>query len=183
MDVSRIDGTDVRLITPKVFGDDRGFFLETWSARQFSVLGDDVDFVQDNLSRSSRGVLRGLHYQVRHTQGKLVRCTRGSVFDVAVDLRRGSEHFGRWVGRVLSEENKKAMWIPPGFAHGFLTLSDIAEFQYKCSDIYHPESERTIRWDDPDVAIQWPDAGVDAYLLSDKDRNDASALRDAEVFE
>ena len=116
MDVSRIDGTDVRLITPKVFGDDRGFFLETWSARQFSVLGDDVDFVQDNLSRSSRGVLRGLHYQIRHTQGKLVRCTRGSVFDVAVDLRRGSEHFGRWVGRVLSEENKKAMWIPPGFA-------------------------------------------------------------------
>ena len=183
MDVSRIDGTDVRLITPKVFGDDRGFFLETWSAREFSVLGTDVEFVQDNLSRSSRGVLRGLHYQIRHTQGKLVRCTRGSVFDVAVDLRRGSEHFGRWVGRVLSEENKKAMWIPPGFAHGFLTLSDVADFQYKCSDIYHPESERTIRWDDPDIGIEWPDAGVDAYLLSDKDGNDASALRDAEIFE
>lgn len=183
MDVSPIDGTDVLLVAPKVFGDARGFFMETWSARDFADAGLVAEFVQDNLSRSSRGVLRGLHYQLRHTQGKLVRCTRGSVFDVAVDLRRGSGRFGRWVGRVLSEENGLAMWIPPGYAHGFLTLSDIADFQYKCSDVYHPESERTIRWDDPDIAIDWPDAGVDDYVLSERDLDAAEPLRDAEVFE
>ena len=135
------------------------------------------------MSRSRCGVLRGLHYQIEHTQGKLVRCTAGSVFDVAVDLRKSSNTFGRWIGQVLSEENKHSMWIPPGFAHGFLTLSASADFQYKCTDIYHPESERTIQWDDSTIAIEWPPIdGVD-YALSKKDSSSGVAFDEAETFD
>lgn len=174
---------DVKLIEPRVFGDSRGFFLETWSQREFAAAGLEIEFVQDNWSRSSRGVLRGLHYQLQHSQGKLVRCVRGEVFDVAVDLRRSSETFGRWVGRVLTEDNKRSMWIPPGFAHGFLTLSESADFQYKCSDVYHPESERTLRWDDPTIGISWPAFEGGSPELSEKDRTTGCSLAEAEVFE
>ncbi|MAC18765.1 MAG: dTDP-4-dehydrorhamnose 3,5-epimerase [Phycisphaerae bacterium] len=183
MNISSLSIPDVRLIEPRVFGDSRGFFLETWSAREFQSSGLDIDFVQDNWSRSTRGVLRGLHYQLQHPQGKLVRCVAGEVFDVAVDLRRSSLTFGKWVGCILSEENKRAMWIPPGFAHGFVTLSDSADFQYKCSDIYHPESERTLRWNDPEVGIEWPDFGEVTPELSTKDLTTACSLAEAEVFE
>jgi dTDP-4-dehydrorhamnose 3,5-epimerase len=178
-----LDIPEVKMIEPRVFGDSRGFFLETWSRREFAAAGMDVEFVQDNWSRSSRGVLRGLHYQLQHSQGKLVRCVRGEVFDVAVDLRRSSETFGRWVGHVLSEDNKRSMWIPPGFAHGFLTLSESADFQYKCSDIYHPESERTLRWDDPTIGISWPPFEGGFPELSEKDRTTGCSLAAAEVFE
>lgn len=170
---------DVILVEPDVYGDDRGFFLETWSAAQSQTHGMNVEFVQDNWSRSTRGVLRGLHYQVEHTQGKLVRCVRGEVFDVAVDIRRSSPYFGRWVGQVLSEENKLAMWVPPGFAHGFLTLSEVADFQYKCSDIYHPGSEQTIRWDDSSIGVDWP-IGTDLEVqLSEKDSNRGLTLEES----
>ena len=176
---------DVLLVEPRVFGDDRGFFLETWSAQVFAEAKIQAAFVQDNWSRSTRGVLRGLHYQTEHTQGKLVRCVRGEVFDVAVDIRRSSQYFGQWVGQVLSEENKLAMWVPPGFAHGFLTLSDVADFQYKCSDIYHPKSEKTIRWDDPAIGIDWPSVEDDGspIVLSEKDAEFGGLLVNAETFE
>jgi len=174
---------DVILIDPVVYGDARGFFLETWSAVQFEALGVEAGFVQDNWSRSSRGVLRGLHYQLEHPQGKLVRCTRGSIFDVAVDLRRSSPTFGSWVGAVLSEENKHSLWIPPYFAHGFLSLDDVVDVHYKCSDIYHPLGERTIQWDDPDIGIDWPvERGVD-IRLSDKDQNGSRPISDSECFD
>lgn len=182
MEVIRIEDTDVLLIEPSVHGDDRGFFLETWSSRGFRALGVDAEFVQDNFSRSQLGVLRGLHYQIDHPQGKLVRCTRGSVYDVAVDIRRSSDTFGRWVGRILSEENHRSMWIPPGFAHGFLALSDVADFQYKCSDVYHPPGERTIRWDDPTIGIDWPVIEGRGIVLSDKDANHAVSFSEAETF-
>lgn len=182
MEVTRIEDTDVLLIEPSVHGDDRGFFMETWSSHRFRAIGVDAEFVQDNFSRSQRGVLRGLHYQIDHPQGKLVRCTRGSVYDVAVDIRRSSETFGRWVGRILSEENRHSMWIPPGFAHGFLTLSDVADFQYKCSDVYHPPGERTIRWDDPTIGIDWPIIEGRGIVLSDKDANHAVSFSEAEIF-
>ena len=171
--------SDVLLMKSRIFGDDRGFFLETWSAEGFEEAGLDVQFVQDNWSRSDRGVLRGLHYQRNHTQGKLVRCMAGSVYDVAVDIRRSSESFGRWVGVVLSGENKHALWIPPGFAHGFLALTDGVDFCYKCSDIYDPGSEETISWDDPEIGIEWP---IDADLrpqLSDKDLNTGRRLSES----
>jgi len=174
---------DVILIEPQVYGDERGFFLETWSERIFSEVKIPTGFVQDNWSRSVRGVLRGLHYQVRHPQGKLVRCVRGEVFDVAVDLRRSSEHFGRWVGKILSEENKLAMWVPPGFAHGFLTLSEVADFQYKCTDIYHPQSERTISWNDPEIGIEWPLLEDIQVQLSEKDAQHGVSLKTSECFE
>lgn len=149
---------DVILIEPSVFGDDRGFFFESYNRRVFSeTTGVDPDFVQDNHSRSVRGVLRGLHYQLPpKAQGKLVRVTLGEVFDVAVDIRRDSPTFGQWVGEVLSAENKRQMWIPPGFAHGFLTLSESAEFLYKTTDYYSPEHERCIVWNDPDISVVWP---------------------------
>ena len=182
MEVTRIEDTDGLLIEPSVHGDDRGFFMETWSSHRFRAIGVDAEFVQDNFSRSQRGVLRGLHYQIDHPQGKLVRCTRGSVYDVAVDIRRSSETFGRWVGRILSEENRHSMWIPPGFAHGFLTLSDVADFQYKCSDVYHPPGERTIRWDDPTIGIDWPIIEGRGIVLSDKDANHAVSFSEAEIF-
>lgn len=179
MKLTPILGDDVILIQPRIFGDARGFFLETWSASEFRQQGIDVCFVQDNWSRSVRGVLRGLHYQVEHTQGKLVRVVTGEVFDVAVDVRRSSPSFGRWVGQILSGENKLAMWIPPGFAHGFLTLSDVADFQYKCSDIYDPGSEQTIRWDDPSIGIDWPVASDVSIQLSEKDASRGMTLRDS----
>jgi len=147
---------DVLLIEPKVFGDARGFFYESWNRRALADAGLDVEFVQDNHSRSRRGVLRGLHYQIVHPQGKLVRATQGEVFDVAVDLRRGSATFGAHVAVVLSAENKRMVWIPPGFAHGFLVVSEVAEFLYKTTDYWRPEHERTLLWNDPALAIDWP---------------------------
>ena len=147
---------DVLLIEPKVFGDARGFFYESWNRRELADAGLDVEFVQDNHSRSRRGVLRGLHYQIVHPQGKLVRATQGEVFDVAVDLRRGSATFGAHVAVVLSAENKRMVWIPPGFAHGFLVVSEVAEFLYKTTDYWRPEHERTLLWNDPALAIDWP---------------------------
>lgn len=147
---------DVLLIEPRVLGDERGFFYESWNRRTFAQAGLDVDFVQDNHSRSRRGVLRGLHYQIEHAQGKLVRATAGEVFDVAVDLRRSSRDFGRAVGVSLSSANKRMLWIPPGFAHGFLVVSEDAEFMYKTTDYWHPEHERTLKWNDPALAIAWP---------------------------
>lgn len=170
----------VLLIEPRVFSDARGFFLESWNRRSFRAAGLDLDFVQDNHSRSARGVLRGLHYQLENPQGKLVRVTQGAVFDVAVDIRRSSPHFGRWVGYELSAENHRMLWIPPGFAHGFLVLSETADFLYKCTSLYDPPSDRGIRWDDPAIGIAWPDAGAPP-LLSAKDA-EARLLADAELF-
>ncbi len=171
---------DVKVIEPKVFGDARGFFLESFNARAFhEATGLSPVFVQDNHSRSGRGVLRGLHYQIRQAQGKLVRVARGCVFDVAVDLRRASPTFGRWVGAELSEHNHRQMWIPEGFAHGFLVLSETADFLYKTTDYYAPEHERCLRWDDPALGIEWPLEGEP--LLSDKDRA-GTRLAECETF-
>jgi dTDP-4-dehydrorhamnose 3,5-epimerase len=148
---------EVLLLTPKVFGDARGFFYESFNARDFGeVTGLDVAFVQDNHSKSSKGVLRGMHYQIQHAQGKLVRAVQGSVFDAVVDLRKSSPTFGKWVGAVLSAENNQQLWVPPGFAHGFVTLSDTAEFLYKTTDYWYPEHERSLAWNDPTVGIEWP---------------------------
>lgn len=144
------------IIEPKVFGDDRGFFLESWNASLFQHAGLDCNFVQDNHSRSNRGVLRGLHFQNPGAQGKLVRVCSGSVWDVAVDVRRSSAHFGKWFGIELSARNKKMLWVPPGFAHGFLTLEDGTDFLYKCTGYYAPENEQSLAWDDPEVGIKWP---------------------------
>jgi len=160
---------EVLLITPRVFGDARGFFLESWNRRSFAAAGLDLDFVQDNHSRSQRGVLRGLHYQIRQAQGKLVRVVAGEVFDVAVDLRRSSPHFGRWVGAILSADNARMLWIPPGFAHGFLVLSEQADFLYKATDYYLPEAERCLRWDDPSVGVDWPLPPGSQPILAAKD--------------
>lgn len=170
----------VKLIEPKVYGDDRGFFLESWNAASFAAAGLDLAFVQDNHSRSARGVLRGLHYQLANPQGKLVRVTQGAVFDVAIDIRRSSPNFGQWVGYELSDANKRMLWVPPGFAHGFLVLSETADFLYKCTALYDPASDRGIRFDDPAIAIDWPDTGL-SPLLSGKDAA-APLLADAEVF-
>ena len=156
MKVTPLTLPEVLLIEPRVFGDDRGFFYESWNRRAFAQAGIDVDFVQDNHSRSRRGVLRGLHYQIEHAQGKLVRAIAGEVFDVAVDLRRSSPTFGRAVCITLSAANKRMLWIPPGFAHGFLVVSDEAEFLYKTTDYWYPEHERTLLWNDPALAIAWP---------------------------
>ena len=169
----------VLLIEPKVFGDARGFFLESWNRRTFAERGLDIDFVQDNHSRSSRGVLRGLHYQLDDPQGKLVRVTQGRVFDVAVDMRRSSPHFGQWVGHELSADNHHMLWIPPGFAHGFLVLSESADFLYRTTAYYAPQWDRGVRWDDPDIGVEWPLEGVP--VLSDKDRI-LPLLKNAEVF-
>ncbi len=171
---------DVVLIEPKVFGDHRGFFMETWHAQKFADAGLDLTFVQDNHSSSGKGILRGLHYQLQHAQGKLVRVTRGEVYDVAVDIRRSSPTFGRHVGVTLSEENKLIMWVPPGFAHGFLVMLDDTEFQYKCTDVYAPEHERTILWNDPALGIDWPLEGAQP-VLSEKDAV-GTLLEDAEVY-
>jgi dTDP-4-dehydrorhamnose 3,5-epimerase len=167
MKVTATNIPGVVVIEPDVFRDPRGFFMEMFHAEKFRSQGLPHTFVQDNQSRSARGVLRGLHYQLRHPQGKLVRVASGEVFDVAVDIRQGSPFFGRWVGSVLSEENRLQMCIPPGFAHGFCVLSEQADVVYKCTDLYAPGDEYGIAWDDPDIGIQWPQ--VD-YLLSDRDR-------------
>jgi dTDP-4-dehydrorhamnose 3,5-epimerase len=176
---------EVLLLEPRVFGDARGFFLESFNRKVFrEATGFDPDFVQDNHSRSARAVLRGLHYQVRQPQGKLVRVVRGAVFDVAVDVRRSSPTFGRCVGEVLSEENQRQLWIPAGFAHGFFVLTDFADFLYKATDYYAPEHERCIAWNDPSLAIDWPlaDAGAAEPLVSAKDRA-GSTLATADLFD
>ncbi len=180
MNVVRTAIPDVLLFEPKVFGDARGFFFESFNERDFrEKTGLDVRFVQDNHSRSAKHVLRGLHYQIRQPQGKLVRVVAGEVFDVAVDLRRSSPTFGKWVGERLSAENKRMMWIPEGFAHAFVVLTDSADFLYKTTDYYAPEHERTIAWNDPELAIRWPLQGE--AILSPKDRVGVR-FRDAEVF-
>jgi dTDP-4-dehydrorhamnose 3,5-epimerase len=172
---------DVHIIEPKVFGDARGFFYESFNQKAFdAAVGSHVEFVQDNHSRSAKGVLRGLHYQIQQPQGKLVRVVRGSVYDVAVDIRRSSPTFGRWVGVELSESNHRQLWVPPGFAHGFLTLSDVAEFLYKTTDYYAPAHERCIAWNDETLAIDWPAAALPP-VLSTKDALGVR-LANAEVF-
>lgn len=172
---------EVLVLTPKVFGDMRGFFFESFNQRDFAeVTGLDVAFVQDNHSRSAKNVLRGLHYQIQNPQGKLVRVTEGAVFDVAVDMRRSSPTFGKWVGVELSADNKRQLWVPPGFAHGFVVLSDAAEFLYKTTDYWYPEFERSLLWNDPQVGIDWP--FHDAPQLAKKDA-EGSPFASADTFE
>ena len=172
---------EVLLLEPKVFGDARGFFLESWNRKIFSGLGLDLDFVQDNHSRSAQGVLRGLHYQVHRPQGKLVRVTSGAVYDIAIDLRRSSPNFGRWTGHELSSENRHMLLVPPGFGHGFLVLSDTADFLYKTTEYYAPEHERCVLWNDPDLGISGPVPAGGEPTLSAKDQV-GSLLKDAEVY-
>lgn len=172
---------EVLILEPKVFGDARGFFMESFNQKVFDeAVGHHVDFVQDNHSRSVKGVLRGLHYQIRQPQGKLVRCVRGAVFDVAVDLRKSSPSFGRWVGVELAESNQRQLWVPAGFAHGFLVTSESADFLYKTTDYYAPAFERSIAWSDPLIGIVWPDVGL-APVVSAKDAQ-GLFLADAETF-
>lgn len=163
---------DLKVIEPDVYGDDRGFFLETYSEKKYcDIIGKDVHFVQDNHSRSVEGVLRGLHFQTKHPQGKLVRVVHGKVFDVAVDLRPESETFGKWFGLILSAENKCQFWIPEGFAHGFQVLSNFVDFEYKCTNYYYPEFEKTLHWNDPSIGVDWP---LESAIISDKDREGLS---------
>ena len=176
------DLPEVVRIVPTVHEDARGYFMETWQARRFHDAGIDLDFVQDNFSESSKGTLRGLHFQIEQAQGKLVRVVSGEVFDVAVDMRRSSPNFGKWVGEILSADNKHQLWVPPGFAHGFLVLSDTAMFEYKCTDYYAPEFERSVRWDDPEIGINWPLEKGEQPVLSPKDR-EAPFLRDADTYQ
>ena len=179
--VNPTDIPDVLILEPKVFGDARGFFYESFNARDFAqVTGLNVEFVQDNHSKSAQGVLRGLHYQIQHPQGKLVRVVQGEVFDVAVDLRKSSATFGRWVGVHLSADNHRQLWVPPGFAHGFVVTSESAEFLYKTTDYWYPEHERSLLWSDPAVGIQWPWVG--APLLAAKDAA-GRLLADADLFD
>ena len=173
-----IDG--VYIIEPKVFGDNRGYFMESYNRDHFLKANLNMTFVQDNESKSSKGVLRGLHFQRKHSQGKLVRVTKGEVFDVAVDLRTGSSTYGKWEGVVLSEENKKQFYIPEGFAHGFLVLSDEAVFNYKCTDFYAPEYDGGVMWNDPDINIEWPLEGIENIILSEKDKKHPS-LKDLDL--
>ena len=179
-----IDG--VYVIEPSVFGDDRGYFMESYSEAEFAEIGINNKFVQDNESKSKKGVLRGLHFQKENTQAKLVRCIEGSVFDVAVDLRPGSKTYGKWEGVILTEENKKMFMIPKGFAHGFLVLSDVARFAYKCDDVYNHSAEGGLAWNDPDVDIKWPMEGIskEELLTSEKDSNWPSLkeLKDTDLF-
>ncbi|MFL1455750.1 dTDP-4-dehydrorhamnose 3,5-epimerase [Marinobacter sp. GN3S48] len=168
MDYQSLSIPEVVLLTPKVFGDERGFFLETFRQSEFEKHCGNYTFVQDNHSKSAKGILRGLHYQLENPQGKLVRVTRGEVFDVAVDMRKSSPTFGQWVGVTLSEDNKQMLWVPPGFAHAFYVTSDEAEFQYKCTDYYAPGDEYSILWNDPDLAIDWPLSGSEPRV-SEKD--------------
>lgn len=171
---------DVKMVTPKIFSDERGFFYECYNQRELEKeIGVSDIFVQDNFSRSYKNVLRGLHYQLPHAQGKLVRVISGTVFDVAVDLRKSSPTFGKWAGKILSDKEQQILWIPEGFAHGFLVLSDQADFHYKTTDFYEPSAERCIKWDDPDLAINWPIEGLP--LLSKKDSS-ATPFKDAELF-
>ena len=181
MNAIRLTIPDVVLLEPKLFGDNRGFFFESFHQQRFNeAIGRTLSFVQDNHSKSAKGVLRGLHYQIQHPQGKLVRVVSGAVFDVAVDIRKSSPTFGKWVGEVLSGENKKQMWVPAGFAHGFIVLSESAEFLYKTTDYWYPEFERSIAWNDPTLNINWPIDGLPQ--LSVKDRQ-AATLDRAELFD
>ncbi|EGR0380380.1 dTDP-4-dehydrorhamnose 3,5-epimerase [Vibrio cholerae] len=170
MKVIETDIPDVKIIEPTVLGDERGFFMETWNQKRFEelVTGKPTQFVQDNHSKSKKGILRGLHYQTENTQGKLVRVVSGEVFDVAVDIRKDSPTFGKWVGVYLSAENKRQLWVPEGFAHGFYVTSDEAEFVYKCTDYYNPKAEHSLLWNDPSINIEWPSS--EGLLLSDKDK-------------
>lgn len=180
MNIIKTELPDVLIIEPKVFGDARGFFYESFNARTFAeAIGRDVTFVQDNHSRSAKNVLRGMHYQIRQSQGKLVRVAVGEVFDVAVDLRKSSPTFGKWTGALLSAENKRMLWVPEGFAHGFLVLSDSADFLYKTTDYYAPAHERCVAWDDAEIGIQWPLAGPPTLAAKDAA---GKRLREAEVF-
>jgi dTDP-4-dehydrorhamnose 3,5-epimerase len=179
MRVSPTSLPEVKIIEPEVFGDARGFFFESWNAREFATAGIDAVFVQDNHSSSGKGVLRGLHYQLQQPQGKLVRVIQGSVFDVAVDIRRSSPNFGKWAGVELSAENRRMLWVPPGFAHGFIVLSEVCEFLYKASAYYAPQFERSVLWNDPELAIAWPLSGEP--VLSAKDAG-APRLKDAELY-
>lgn len=172
---------DVKIIQPTVFGDKRGYFMETWSEQHFVEAGLEINFIQDNHSHSSQGILRGLHYQIKHSQGKLVRVVTGKVFDVAVDIRQDSSTFGQWVGVVLSDENHQMLWVPPGFAHGFYVMSEQADFLYKCTDIYAPKYERCIKWDDDEIGIEWPLVENQQPLLSEKDQ-EGLRLSVADVF-
>jgi len=172
----------VIIVEPDVFGDHRGFFMESWHAEKFAEGGIDAQFVQDNHSRSNQGILRGLHYQIEQPQGKLVRVLSGEVFDVAVDLRRDSPTFGKWFGMTLNDIDNKMLWVSPGFAHGFYVVSEQADFFYKCTELYAPEHERAIRWDDPDLAIDWPIASGQEPVLAPKDAA-AKSFKDAEVYE
>jgi dTDP-4-dehydrorhamnose 3,5-epimerase len=181
MKMSNTPLNDLLIFEPKVFGDQRGFFMETFRADYFTEVTGVEHLVQDNHSKSSQGILRGMHYQVEHTQGKLVRVTQGSVYDVAIDMRRSSSTFGQWYGIELSADNKKQIWVPAGFAHGFYVTSETAEFIYKCTDYYHPESEVSIRWDDPQLAIHWPLVNGQQPSLSAKDQN-GNAFCDAPTF-
>ena len=173
---------DVILIEPKVFPDERGFFLESYQKKRFADAGIDANFVQDNHSRSQRGILRGLHYQLQQAQGKLVRVVVGEIFDVAVDIRKNSPTFGKWVGDYLSAENKRLLWVPPGFAHGFYVTSPVAEVLYKATDYYAPQWEKSILWNDPTIGIKWPLVGDSPPILSPKDMA-GNLLSDAEVYE
>jgi dTDP-4-dehydrorhamnose 3,5-epimerase len=168
------------IIEPTVFGDHRGYFMETYNFHEFKEAGLDMSFVQDNQSKSKKGVLRGLHFQKNYPQGKLVRVLKGEVFDVAVDLRKDSATYGKWFGVLLSEENKKQFYVPEGFAHGFLVTSEEAEFAYKCTNFYHPEDEGSIAWNDPNIGIQWPLEGIEEVLLSEKDKK-APYLSEAKI--
>lgn len=181
MKFTRLEIPDVVLVEPRVFEDERGYFMEVWQAQKFAQAGIDVSFVQDNQSQSRKGTLRGLHYQIEHTQGKLIRAISGTIFDVAVDLRRSSPTFGRWVSAALSGENKAQLFVPAGFAHGFLVTSEAALIEYKCTDVYSPTHERTLAWDDPTVAVEWPLPDGERPALSPKDRLGV-LLQEAEVF-
>lgn len=181
MKVHQTSIPEVICIEPRVFGDDRGFFMETWRNSWLEELGIRHEFVQDNHSKSSRGTLRGLHYQIKQPQGKLVRVVSGEVFDVAVDMRENSPTFGRWVGEFLSSENKKMLWVPPGFAHGFLVTSETAEFVYKCTSYYAPEYDRSLLWNDPQIGIEWPIEPNSKVLLSEKDER-AALFKNADTF-
>jgi dTDP-4-dehydrorhamnose 3,5-epimerase len=178
MEFHNTDLPGVIVVEPKVFGDERGFFMETYHQPRFAAAGIDLPFVQDNHSRSRRGVLRGLHYQLRHAQGKLVRVVQGEIFDVAVDARRSSPTFGRWFGAILSDANRRQLYVPPGFAHGFCVVSDSADVLYKTTDVYHPEEERSVLWNDPAIGITWP---VKDPIISAKDA-EGKLLAEAECF-
>ncbi|MCL2914153.1 dTDP-4-dehydrorhamnose 3,5-epimerase [Shewanella corallii] len=172
---------EVKIVEPQVFGDERGFFMETFRASLMDELTGGKPFVQDNHSKSGQGILRGLHYQMQHTQGKLVRVVQGCVFDVAVDMRKSSPTFGKWVGVELSAENKRQLWVPEGFAHGFYVMSETAEFVYKCTDYYAPEHDRSLLWNDADIGIEWPLVNGEQPLLSEKDQN-GKPFREADTF-
>lgn len=180
MKISKTRIPGILIFEPTVHGDERGYFMETWRQSWFEEQGIKLRFVQDNQSKSGKGILRGLHYQINHPQGKLTRVVSGEVFDVAVDLRRSSPHFGEWYGIILSGENKKQLWIPPGFAHGFCVISETAELLYKCTDYYHPEDEFSLSWDDKAIGIAWPRLDSPP-LLSNKDRN-AKSLSEAPTY-